>query len=64
MSYALWDSAIAAGATVSDLWNIEIGKYPKEFLAKVVAWRRGSVDIANHTEEARAKALEKKTKKK
>ena len=59
MSYALWDSAIAAGATLHDLWQIESGVYPKSFLAKVIAWRRGSIAINNHTEVARAKAMEK-----
>lgn len=60
MSYALWDAAIAAGATLSDLWKIETGLYPKEFLAKIVAWRRGHIAIENHTEAAKAKAIEDK----
>lgn len=61
MSYALWDAAIAAGATMDELHRMEMGVYPPTLLAKVIAWRKGSIAINNHTEAAKAKAMKEKS---
>lgn len=60
LSFALWESAIAAGATLHDLWRMEQGLYPREFMAKVVAWHKGHVAVENHTEVAKVQAANKK----
>lgn len=58
----IWDAAIAAGATVDDLEKLDRGDYPKEFIAKLIAWRRASVAIDNHTQVAISDAAERKSK--
>lgn len=60
MSYALWDAAIAAGATMDELYRMEMGLYPPSLLAKIIAWRRGTIAIENHTEAEKAKAIKNK----
>jgi hypothetical protein len=46
----VFDAAIAAGATLDELARIE--KYPKSFLAKLVAWHQMNNLIRVHQEDA------------
>lgn len=47
---------------MEDLYRLEQGHYPKEFLAKIIAWNRGHVAIDNHIEVAKAAAVKGKNK--
>jgi hypothetical protein len=55
MTYSIWDSAIAAGATLKELEGIEKGRYSSKFLATLVAWHVTSMQINSHIEDAKAK---------
>lgn len=60
--YELWDAAIAAGATLSELARLD--EYDNAFLARVVAWNRGHIYIDAHKGDAQAEAMKKKNRKK
>ncbi len=60
MSYAVWDAAIAAGATMDELKNIDEGTYPSWFLGKLIAWHIASKQIASHKDEAVASSMKNK----
>jgi len=51
-AFEVFDAAIAAGATIEDLWKIDSGDYPTWFIAKLIAWSRGSKMIHNHSQDA------------
>ena len=55
MTYSLWDSAIAAGATLDELQKIRSGKYDSRFLATLVAWNMTHQQITSHIEDAKSK---------
>ena len=55
MTYSIWDSAIAAGATLDELQKIRSGRYTPRFLASLVAWHMTHQQITSHTEDARSK---------
>ena len=63
-SYPLWDAAVAAGATLDELEKLDEGGYPRELQIKLLAWREMSRLVALHTEDARARALERMEKRK
>lgn len=63
MSYAIWDAAIAAGASLDELRDIDKGKYPSWFLGKIIAWHIASRLIHNHQEDAVAASIKAKSKK-
>lgn len=52
VSFEVFDSAIAAGANIEDLWKIDNGEYPPAFIAKLIAWNRGRKLIDNNVEDA------------
>jgi len=52
MSYAVWDAAIAAGASLDELRSIDEGKYPSWFLGKMIAWNIAHKQISSHSEDA------------
>lgn len=56
-AFEQWQAATAAGL---DMWKWESGEYPKWFMAKVVAWHRGHVQVNNHTQDALANSVKKK----
>jgi hypothetical protein len=60
MSYAVWDAAIAAGATMDELKRIDEGAYPSWFLSKVIAWHIASRQIASHRDDAVASSMKNK----
>jgi len=60
MSYAVWDAAIAAGASLKELQAIDEGEYPSWFLGKIIAWHIASRQISNHQDDAVAKSMKKK----
>lgn len=59
MSYAIWEAAIAAGATLEEMEKIESGAYSNMFVAKLVAWHRLHGTIDNNVEDAKIKAMKK-----
>lgn len=63
MSYAVWDAAIAAGASLRELKLIDEGKYPSWFLGKMIAWHIASKQISTHGEDAVASSSKNKGKK-
>jgi hypothetical protein len=63
MSYAVWDAAIAAGATLDELKLIDEGKYPSWFLGKMIAWHISHKHIVSHGEDAVASSVKSKGKK-
>ncbi len=54
MHFAEWNAAIAAGATLEELFKLEAGEYPKWFRARLIAWKNLHDLIQTHTEAARA----------
>lgn len=52
MAFEVFDSAIAAGANIEDLWKIDNGEYPSTFVAKLIAWNRGRKLIENNVSDA------------
>lgn len=52
MSYAVWDAAIAAGASLDELEALDSGRYKPEFAAKLIAWHNMNNLIQNHAEDA------------
>ena len=61
MQYQEWEACLAAGL---DLHNWEQNLYPHTFKAKVVAFSNLRKLVEAHVEDAKAKALEKKSKRK
>lgn len=62
IEFSKWDSAVGAGATVKDLYDIDQGAYPSKFLAKLIAFGNMKNLIYAHTEDAKTKASKKKGK--
>jgi hypothetical protein len=60
MSYAVWDAAIAAGATMDELKHIDEGVYPSWFLGKLIAWHIASRQISTHKDDAVSASINKK----
>jgi len=61
--FPLWNAAIAAGATLSELEAIDQGgRFSGKFLAKVMAWKRIRDAIELHSSDAQATAAERKMK--
>lgn len=52
MSYAVWDAAVSAGASLDELKSIDEGKYPSWFLGKMIAWHIAHKQISSHSEDA------------
>jgi hypothetical protein len=59
MSYAIWDAAIAAGASMDELKAIDEGQYPSWFLGKIIAWHIAHRQISSHSDDAVAKSVRK-----
>jgi hypothetical protein len=57
-----WESAIAAGATLDELYKWESNKYPLWFKAKVVAWHNMHVMVELHSSDAVNKKQEAESK--
>ena len=64
MVYAEFDAAIAAGATLDELYKLEQGEYPKKFRARVVAWHNLHKAIEGHSNDAVAEDIKRKSKQK
>ena len=58
LQFSLWDAAVAAGATLTEL--AELDNFPKRFKAKVIAWYEGHNLIKLHQQAAAAAAVKKK----
>lgn len=59
MKYKEFEACIAAGL---DLWMWINGKYPKEFMADVIAFHNVRAMVDNHTESELAKAAKRNAK--
>ena len=57
-----WDAAIAAGATLDELYKWEQGEYPGWFRALVIVWYERKNQYEAHVEAARAQHMERKSK--
>ncbi len=53
-TYAIWDAAVAAGATLEELEKIQGGDYSSKFLAQLIAWHAGYKGINSNVEDAKA----------
>jgi len=62
MSYAIWDAAVEAGATLTELDRLNNGEFSRAFLAKLVAWYNCRNLIATHTNDAQTKAAKAASK--
>jgi hypothetical protein len=54
---------VAAGATIRDIYAYETGEFPDWFIAKIVAWNRGRVQVSSNTEDAVARKMKADSKK-
>jgi hypothetical protein len=54
-TYAVWDAAIAAGATLEELDRVQSGDYSSKFLAHLIAWHAGYKGINSNVEDAKSK---------
>ena len=61
MQFTEWEACVAAGL---DLHKWELNEYPHTFKAKVVAFNNLRKLVDAHVEDAKAKASEKKSKRK
>lgn len=52
MGFLEWEAAVAAGATLDELVKWEERSYPKQFMAKVVAWYQYHCLVKTHQEDA------------
>jgi hypothetical protein len=61
LSFAEWEAAVAAGATLDDLfeWD-ESNKFPVPFKEKVVAWYRLHKLVSMHSQDAVAQKSKRK----
>lgn len=62
MSFAIWQAAVSAGATLDELQKLEDGGYKRAFLAKLVAWynMRNLIDL--HTNDAQNAETKRRSK--
>ena len=61
-SFEGWMAAIYAGATLDELEKWDSWGYPRQFMAKVIAYYRQKKRVESFTEEAVAKSVNKKGK--
>jgi hypothetical protein len=59
VSFATWEAAIAAGASLDELQKMDRGGYHPAFVAKLIAWHDMSRQIDNHIEDAKSRAIKK-----
>ena len=52
MNFLEWEAAVAAGATLDELFRWEQRKFPKPFMAKVIAWYTYHSLVKTHQEDA------------
>lgn len=64
LTFPLFDAAVAAGATLAELEKLECGEYSKRFMVQLLAWHEIKQTISLHVEDARARAAERKAKRK
>lgn len=62
-TFAIWDAAIAAGATLDELQELHTGKYSSRFLAHLVAWNALKNAINSNVEDAKSEKLRQRQKK-
>ena len=62
MTYKVWEAAIAAGATLNELQKLEDGEYTRSFLVKLVAWYNCRNMVELHTEDAKSKEMNRRSK--
>lgn len=62
MSYRVWEAAIAAGATLEELQKLEDGEFSRAFLVKLVAWYNCHGLVELHTEDAKSREMDRRSK--
>lgn len=59
MSYAEFDAAIAAGASLDELFKWTTGGYPRSFKVKVLAWHNLHNAIEMHKSDAMERSAQR-----
>lgn len=60
--FELWDSMVMAGATIDELERMDRGEYDRKFLAKIIAYRRGKLEIERHSQDAVSRDMKKRNR--
>lgn len=60
--FAEFDAAIAAGATLDELYKLYQGLYPRRFMAMIVVWNSSRRMIEAHQQDAQNAVMRQKTK--
>lgn len=63
-SFEHWEAIIASGGGPDDLLRYEEGLFPKWFVARMIAYNRGSVLVEGNRNDAVARKMKKDSKKK
>ena len=63
-SFAEWDAVVGCGGTLSDLWRWDHGGFPDRYWrAKVISFHQLKQQITLHVEDAKARAIKRKSRK-
>lgn len=62
MTFLEWEAANAANATLQELYDLSMGKYPVWFRARLIAWYQMHRLVKMHEEAASSEAAAKKGK--
>ena len=60
MHFLEWEAAVAAGATVDELFRLE--QYPTAFRAKLIAWFGAHNQVRMHQEDAAREKMKRAKK--
>ncbi len=60
--FPLWDAAVAVGATLTELQEMDQGKFDGKFLARVLAYKRLKDFVELHSADAQGAAAEREMK--
>jgi hypothetical protein len=60
MGFAEWEAAIAAGATLDELYKWDSGGYTRTFKSKVIAWHNMHSLVELHKSDAAERAAKRK----
>lgn len=61
-SFEVINAFVEAGATTDELLKMEEGKYPPWFVARIIAWYRGSILVSANKEDAIARKQQRESK--
>jgi len=64
MSFPLWEAAITAGASLTELEKLDAGGFSVRFQGKLMGWHMLHQLVGLHKQDAAARASEKAAKRK